>query len=69
MTNLRPRGRAAARRAAGPEPPWHYDAVLALCREQDVDPHVVLRSLVFDLSQAPVVHGDANRISAELGWV
>jgi hypothetical protein len=51
--------------------------VLALCREQDVEPHVVLRSLVFDLSQAPVVHGDAvaivgesscSGLSAELTW-
>ena len=45
--------------------PGHYDAVLALCREQDVEPHVVLRSLVFDLSQAPVVHGDAVAIVGE----
>jgi DNA-binding transcriptional LysR family regulator len=49
--------------------PGHYDPVLALCRAQDVELHVVLRSLVFDLSQAPVVHGDADRISGELGWV
>lgn len=45
--------------------PGHYDAVLALCREQGVEPHVVLRSLVFDLSQAPVVHGDAVAIVGE----
>jgi len=45
--------------------PGHYDAVIALCREQDVEPHVVLRSLVFDLSQAPVVHGDAVAIVGE----
>ena len=57
--------------------PGHYDAVLALCREGDVEPQVVLRSLVFDLSQAPVVHGDAVAIvgessctglPAELAW-
>jgi DNA-binding transcriptional LysR family regulator len=45
--------------------PGHYDAVLALCREQDVVPDVVLRSLVFDLTQAPVVHGDAVAIVGE----
>jgi hypothetical protein len=48
-----------------------------LCREQDVEPRVVLRSLVFDLSQAPVVQGDAvaivgesscSGLPAELAW-
>ena len=57
--------------------PGHYDAVLGLCREQDVEPRVVLRSLVFDLSQAPVVNGDAvaivgesscSGLPAELAW-
>jgi hypothetical protein len=42
-----------------------------------MEPRVVLRSLVFDLSQAPIVHGDAVAIvgessctglSAELAW-
>jgi hypothetical protein len=36
-----------------------------MCGEQDVEPHVVLRSLVFDLSQAPVAHGDAVAIVGE----
>jgi DNA-binding transcriptional LysR family regulator len=45
--------------------PGHYDAVLALCREQDVEPRVMLRTLTFDLTYGPILRGEAVAIIGE----
>ena len=45
--------------------PGHYDAVLALCREQDVEPQVMLRTLTFDLTYGPILRGEAVAIIGE----
>ena len=45
--------------------PGHYDAVLALCREQGVEPRVMLRTLTFDLTYGPILRGEAVAIIGE----
>jgi DNA-binding transcriptional LysR family regulator len=45
--------------------PGHYDAVLALCRGQGVEPRVSHRSVSFDLVQTPVSDGLAVAIVGE----
>jgi len=45
--------------------PGHYDAVLELCRENGVEPRILLRTLSFDLRYSPIVHGDAVSIVGE----
>jgi DNA-binding transcriptional LysR family regulator len=45
--------------------PGHYDAVLGLYREQDVEPPVRLRTLSFDLTYGPIVRADAVAIVGE----
>ena len=45
--------------------PGHYDAVLDLCREQDVEPRVMLRTLTFDLTYGPILRGEAVAIIGE----
>jgi DNA-binding transcriptional LysR family regulator len=45
--------------------PGHYDAVLALFRDQGVEPRVVLRTLTFDLAYTPVASGEAVAIVGE----
>ena len=45
--------------------PGHYDAVLRLCREQGVEPRVLLRTLSFDLAQTPIARGDGVAIVGE----
>jgi DNA-binding transcriptional LysR family regulator len=45
--------------------PGHYDAVLALCREQGFEPHVLLRTLSFDLAYTPVLRGEAVAVIGE----
>jgi DNA-binding transcriptional LysR family regulator len=58
--------------------PGHYDAVLGLCRENGVEPRVLLRTLTFDLRYSPIVQDDAvsivgesttSGLPAELCWV
>ncbi|MGZ4216059.1 MAG: LysR family transcriptional regulator [Solirubrobacteraceae bacterium] len=45
--------------------PGHYDAVLGLCREQDVQPRVLLRTLSFDLTYGPILRDEAVAIVGE----
>jgi DNA-binding transcriptional LysR family regulator len=45
--------------------PGHYDAVLALCREQGFEPRVLLRTLSFDLAYTPVLRGEAVAVIGE----
>jgi DNA-binding transcriptional LysR family regulator len=45
--------------------PGHYDAVLALCREQGFEPRVLLRTLSFDLAYTPVLRGEAVTVIGE----
>jgi DNA-binding transcriptional LysR family regulator len=45
--------------------PGHYDAVLELCREQDVEPRVRLRALSFDLTYGPIQRAEAVAIIGE----
>jgi DNA-binding transcriptional LysR family regulator len=45
--------------------PGHYDAVLTLCREQGFEPHVLLRTLSFDLAYTPVLRGEAVAVIGE----
>jgi DNA-binding transcriptional LysR family regulator len=45
--------------------PGHYDAVLGLCREHGIEPQVLLRTLSFDLTYAPVVRAEAVAITGE----
>jgi DNA-binding transcriptional LysR family regulator len=45
--------------------PGHYDAVLQLCREAGVEPHLQERALSFDLAQTPVLTGRAVAIVGE----
>jgi DNA-binding transcriptional LysR family regulator len=58
--------------------PGHYDAVLRLCREQDVEPRVLLRALSFDLTYGPIqreeavaIVGESSRVDLpeELRWL
>jgi DNA-binding transcriptional LysR family regulator len=58
--------------------PCHYDAVLELCRENGVEPRILLRTLSFDLRYSPIVQGDAvsivgvstiSGLPEELCWV
>jgi DNA-binding transcriptional LysR family regulator len=45
--------------------PGHYDAVLGLCREHDVEPRVLLRTLSFDLTYGPILRDEAVAIVGE----
>lgn len=45
--------------------PGHYDAVLGVCRERDVEPRVLLRSLSFDLTYGPIQRAEAVAIVGE----
>ncbi len=45
--------------------PDHYDAVLGLCREQGVEPRVLLRTLSFDLAYTPILRAEAVAIIGE----
>jgi DNA-binding transcriptional LysR family regulator len=45
--------------------PGHYDAVLGLCRELDVEPQVQLRTLSFDLTYGPILRAEAVAIVGE----
>jgi len=45
--------------------PGHYDAVLGLCREQDFEPRVLLRTLTFDLTYGPILRTEAVAIVGE----
>ncbi len=45
--------------------PGHYDAVLGLCREQGVEPRVLVRTLSFDLAYTPILRGEAVVIVGE----
>ncbi len=45
--------------------PGHYDAVLELCRGEDVEPRVMLRTLTFDLTYGPILRGEAVAIIGE----
>jgi DNA-binding transcriptional LysR family regulator len=45
--------------------PGHYDAVLGLCRERDVQPQVLLRTLSFDLTYGPILRDEAVAIVGE----
>ena len=45
--------------------PGHYDAVLALCREQGFEPPILVRTLTFDLAYSPILRGEAVSIVGE----
>jgi DNA-binding transcriptional LysR family regulator len=45
--------------------PGHYDAVLGLCREQGVEPRVLLRTLSFDLTYGPILRSEAVAVVGE----
>ena len=45
--------------------PGHYDAVIGLCREQGIEPRVLVRTLSFDLAYSPLTRGDAVSIVGE----
>lgn len=45
--------------------PGHYDAVVGLCRERDVEPRVRLRTLSFDLTYGPILRAEAVAIVGE----
>ena len=45
--------------------PGHYDAVLGLCRDQDFEPRVLLRTLSFDLTYDPIARAEAVAIVGE----
>lgn len=45
--------------------PGHYDAVLGLCRDQGIEPRILLRQLSFDLRYSPVLQGEAVAIVGE----
>lgn len=45
--------------------PGHYDSVLGLCREQDVEPRVLLRTLSFDLTYGPILRREAVAVVGE----
>jgi DNA-binding transcriptional LysR family regulator len=45
--------------------PGHYDAVLGLCREQGVEPRVLVRTLSFDLTYGPILRAEAVAIVGE----
>ena len=45
--------------------PGHYDAVMELYRRADLEPRVVRRQLVADLTYGPIVEGRAVSISGE----
>jgi DNA-binding transcriptional LysR family regulator len=49
--------------------PGHYDALLALCRQRDVEPRIQLRALSFDPAQTPLVCGEAVTITGESSQV
>lgn len=42
--------------------PGHYDAVLALFQEAELEPPIALRDMTFDLAQTPVAEGQAVAI-------
>jgi LysR family transcriptional regulator, benzoate and cis,cis-muconate-responsive activator of ben and cat genes len=45
--------------------PGHYDAVVGLCREQGIEPRVLVRTLSLDLAYSPLTRGDAVSIVGE----
>ena len=45
--------------------PGHYDAVLRICREHGVEPHVLVRRLSFDLNYSQILGGEAVAIVGE----
>ncbi len=45
--------------------PGHYDAVIGVCREQEVEPCVLLRTLSFDLTYGPIQRAEAVAIVGE----
>ena len=58
--------------------PGHYDSVLGLCRQQGIEPRVLLRTLSFDLTYGPILRreavavvGESSRadLPAELCWL